>query len=193
MPLIKIGGLRWNPHLVGWGILGRPKKDEVPGKDLSGYSPKNGKGKLSDSDRAKRTISFWDCHAVYALFDRGQSIYIGEGKLGNRLLQHWRTDTLVGRWDSFSWVSPDKYSLQADGSSKLEKADDNAEHKASTKEWIELLELISIRLGSPKANSQQPKAAKIITWINQVPSIHAEGGLEGKIDSIRELIEEFNK
>ncbi|HMP73373.1 MAG TPA: hypothetical protein PKE55_08950 [Kiritimatiellia bacterium] len=190
MPLINIGGIRWNPHLVGWGVRGRPRKDVVPGKDLSGYSPKkDGKGKLSDEERTKRTISFWNCHAVYALFERGQSIYIGEGKLGDRLFQHWRTDTLVGRWDSFSWVSPDRYILEADGSAKIEKADDHTEHKASTKEWIELLELIAIRLGSPEANSQMPKAVKNITWINQAPSIHAEGDIDAKVDKILSFIE----
>ena len=191
MPLINIGGIHWNPHLVGWGVRGRPRKNAAPGKDLRGYSPKkDGKGKLSNEAREKRSISFWDCHAVYALFERGQAVYVGEGKLGDRLLKHWKTDTLVGRWDAFSWLSPDEYILDGDDNATLKKAEDGAEHKATTKEWIELLELVAIRLGSPDANSQLPKAGEQITWIEQVPSEHADGDIEAKIGEVLKLLKE---
>jgi len=55
--------------------------------------------------------------------------------------------------------------------------------------FVELLELIAIRLGSPEANKQLPRNDKDIRWLQQVPS---EGRdvppLEKKIDALTNLV-----
>lgn len=185
--IIRIGGIHWDPRLVFWGSLGRNKSDGTSTKGMYGYhTRKEGVGKHTDEDRELRTVDVWKCEAVYALFHEGRSIYIGEGILGDRLKMHWKDphDPLVGRWDSFTWISPWEY-IEGDGKVQVEvKAPEQVEHSVRTKKLIELLELVAIRLGSPDANNQKPTDTEGIKWLRQVPSPGAEGGLEKKMDKM---------
>jgi len=189
MALISLGGIHWNPNHVGWGKKGRPLAGESSAKEMLGYNPKkDGRGKLSEEERKRRTIDVWECHAVYALFERGHCVYVGEGKLGDRMEKHWKTDALAGRWDAFSWLSPWEYQLPEAGDATLQpKADDYAE-QISAKALVELLELVAIRLGSPEANAQIPKSESSILWLTQWRSAHSKTSVEEKLDQILEKL-----
>jgi hypothetical protein len=192
--MLRIGGIHWDPYLIGWGQIGRPKKGTVSKKELLGYwNKKHGKGKMSHADRTKRTVDFWKCKAVYALFDRGNSIYVGEGVLGDCLLRHWKNDTLVGRWNAFSWISPFDYGVDANGTASVQSVADTAQDTLTSKELVELLELVAIRLGSPEANSQLPSNDKNIKWMTQLRSTTSIAPLEDKIDEALELLAEIKK
>lgn len=191
MAIISLGGVHWDPLLVGWGKLGRPQSGENSAKEMLGYNPrKEGRGKLSDDERQRRVVDVWDCAAVYALFERGRCVYIGEGKLGDRLEKHWKTDNLSGRWDAFSWLSPWEYSLPNAGKAEIAAKDDNYAENIRSKELVELLELVAIRLGSPEANAQLPKSEQSILWLNQWRSNYSRSTIEEKVDEVLKLIKE---
>ncbi len=186
MALLKCGGIHWDPTLIGWGRIGRPPVGINSRKEVLAYwSKKDTRGRLSDEEREKRTVNVWPCKAVYGLFEKGTCIYIGEGVLGDCLLRHWRNDTLVGRWDSFSWVSPDEYVINPDMAS-IAPVDDatSGALELTAKDLIELLELVAIRLGSPQSNSQLPSNDKEIKWLDQVRSNTSLPPLEEKINRI---------
>lgn len=190
---IRLGGIHWTPGWIGWGQVGRPRADGSSGrKEILGYSAKKStSGRMSDEERQRRIVNVWHCRAVYALFNQGEVVYIGEGKLGDRLEKHWKQDILVGRWDSFSWLSPDVYSIPEMGDAAIAITEDALETTASAKELVELLELVAIRLGAPPANSQLPSNDKEIIWLTQVRSETSILPIEDKLDLLLQKIEEI--
>jgi hypothetical protein len=189
MAIISLGGIHWDPSFVGWGKLGRPAAGAASAKELLGYSAKKeGRGKLSVAERKRRTVNVWKCHAVYALFERGRSIYVGEGKLGDRLEKHWKSDALAGRWDAFSWLSPWDYSLAQGANAAVAAKADNYSEQVNAKQLVELLELVAIRLGSPEANAQIPKSEATILWLTQWRSDNSKSSVEEKLDEMLSLL-----
>jgi hypothetical protein len=189
MAILSLGGIHWDPHFAGWGKVGRPAEGAGSSKEMLGYSAKKGaKGKLSEEERSRRTVDVWSCHAVYALFERGRCIYIGEGKLGDRIEKHWKTDTLIGRWDSFTWLSPWDYQLPEQGNATVTAKADNYQEAIGAKQLVELLELVAIRLGSPEANAQMPKNESAILWLTQIRSKNALSTVEEKLDEALTLL-----
>jgi hypothetical protein len=147
---------------------------------LGYYAKNNQAGALGHAKRQERTVDFWNCTAVYALFDREAVIYVGEGALGPRLLAHWRHDHLAGRWDSFSWLSPHGYEHTAGKPAKVTPSKPGKNITAA--KLVQLLELIAIRLGSPTTNRQLPRLARDVKWMQQVRAEHAQLSLEDKVD-----------
>ncbi len=189
MAIISLGGVHWDPLYMGWDKLGRPSAGGSSAKEMLGYSAKKeGRGKLSAEERTRRTVDVWECHAVYALFERGRSIYVGEGKLGDRLEKHWKTDTLAGRWDSFSWLSPWLYEIPEQGNATVAAKQDDYAEQVNAKRLAELLELVAIRLGSPEANAQVPKSEANILWLTQWRSENSNYSMEEKLDQILSLL-----
>lgn len=77
--------------LVGWG---RPLP--IPTMELLGC--------LTGRTRAH---DFWCSSGIYALHRGTMAIHVGRAEfLGWNLLRHWRADSMAGRWDAFSWLSP---------------------------------------------------------------------------------------
>lgn len=109
MSLVKIGGYRWSSSDVGWGSRGKQKDQELLG--YQSKKPGGGRGSMKDSERELATLDFWKVDAVYALFSGSALVYVGEGKLGDRLRKHHRGVDLRGQWDRFSWLSPWDYDL----------------------------------------------------------------------------------
>lgn len=189
MALLSIGGIHWNPNHIGWGKLGRPQAREGATREMLGYSPKmDGRGKPPAEERQRRTVNVWKCHAVYALFERGECVYVGEGNLGDRMKRHWESDAFVGRWDSFTWLSPWEYELPAGQPAVLNERPDEYQEQVTAKSLVELLELVAIRLGSPNANSQIPSRDKEILWLTQARSQHSSSSLDEKLDEVLQLL-----
>lgn len=168
---VQLGGSYWSPELVGWGSPGR-----TPNRELLGYSPKKAsRGKLSNAQRALLTVELWNIEAVYALYSGRRLLYIGEGVLGDRLLRHYRVDALAGLWNTFSFLSPWAYCVPTSAGQKATLTPWAPSQALSIpgKALVELLELVSIRLGNPPENSQLPSADKQVTWLQQVRSAYA--------------------
>jgi len=129
-------------------------------------------------------MDVWNVEAVYSLFGDGRLVYVGEGILGDCLYRHHRTDEFVGRWDSFSWVSP--WSIDASGPTSAVVAwNATAPVTIDGKALIEAIETVVIRLTEPDGNRQNPSADKHITWLEQaVPDGHMT--LEEKVDLLLE-------
>lgn len=168
-----MGGYRWSAYSVGWGQKGRN-----PTKEMLGYhAKKKGKGAISAEYRNKLTVNVWQVDAVYALHRDNQLVYVGEGNLGNRLLAHWRTDMLAGKWDTFSWVSPWWVeNPEDDGSSEAKLLFSSEEDPVpfNAKTLGEVLEMVLIRLAEPPANSQVPRMSNQMAWLTQVESRYAD-------------------
>ena len=184
MTLVRSGGYRWAAALAGWG-----KQGVSNSKSLTGYLPKgDGAGRLADAAREKQTVNVWSAEAVYALYSGDRLVYVGEGLLGDRLWKHYRDvrkDLLVGRWDTFTWISPWEYGLPDKGGNATFKSVAPGA-PASAKKLIEVLELVLVRLASPPGNSQLPSADKEISWLLQTRAPHAEGTIA---DNLRVLMD----
>lgn len=185
MSLIKIAGYQWSLDLIDWGSPGRGKKGT-----LSGYFPKRGtgkKGRPSQAELKNKTVDFWGIEAVYALFTEGSLLYVGEGILGDCLYRHHRTDEFVGRWDSFSWVSPWDLDTRL-SPPKLVKWEAKSSISITGKELVELLETVLIRLTEPTGNRQNPSSDTKIKWLDQATP---EGlmTLEDKVDLLLDKLD----
>ena len=188
MSFVKTGGFRWSVDLVGWGSPGAARNRELHGYWNKGF----GKGKPSKKTVKNATANVWSIQAVYALYSGTELVYIGEGQLGSRLLQHYRSDDLAGRWDCFTWLSPWEY--QRDGkSATMQKWDPKVPVSMKGKQLVELLELVSIRLALPSDNRQQPEAKKSIKWLKQIRSKYAAGTLEDKVNELSDKLDRLLK
>ena len=189
MSLFKIGGYRWSSELVQWGSPGKGQHK------FCGYDRRRGDGQagaMSKTQIASRTVDVRDVEAVYALFQGQTLLYIGEGNLGARLVAHYRDDEYVGRWDSFTWVSPWQV--------KRRKRDPHAQYlsrpaktpvKISAKQLIEHVETLTIRLAEPLGNRQNPSGKQHITWLTQiVPSDFLTQ--EEKLNRVLKLVEDIS-
>ena len=180
-------GWKWSPNLVGWG---RPGPNAT--KEILGYWPRKldgSKGKLSDEQRARQVLNLWDLPALYALYKGQQLIYVGQGNpLGERLLSHYRVDHLVGRWDSFSWVSPSDVVIvggQNYSPKRLALAAPPANVSGTTlDEFLTEFEAFAIFFGDPVDNRQQPNFGEHTWWLEQRRSPHAEKTPEEMIAEI---------
>lgn len=185
--MIYTGGHRWKAADVGWGKPGVRSSSEV----LGYFAGQAQRGRLSDADRKKRVVNVWDIHAVYSIFAGDKLLYVGEGKLGDCLHRHYRTDHLIGRWDSFTWLSPYKYSADANGIGQIAGPQAADLTVADAKKCVELLELASIILCDPPTNSQLPAAEKQIKWMDQERSEHAEPTVLSEVAALKKTIEEL--
>lgn len=157
---------------------------------MLGYYPKKGSpGAIGKKLRSRLTLNVWDIDAVYALHREDDLVYVGEGKLGSRLLSHWRHDLLAGRWDVFSWVSPwsvENPDRNGDEKAKLkEPSQESVEFNA--KKLGEVLELVLVRLANPRSNAQLPKMDQQIKWLTQRPSEHVDMTPESVATHIPEI------
>jgi hypothetical protein len=180
-------GWKWSPKLVGWGRPG-----PTPTKEILGYWPAkldDSKGKLTGDQRIRQTLNIWSMPALYALYQGRQLIYVGQGNpLGDRLLSHYRVDHLVGRWDSFSWVSPQDITTaggQGGSPKKLElKAPAATLGRITINEFLSEFEAFAIFFGDPVDNRQKPNFGNHTWWLEQVRSRHAEKTSEEMIAEI---------
>ncbi len=169
MALFKIGGYRWSAELVAWGSVGAGNSMK-----MSCYSSKRGdgnRGSLSANQISTRTVNVSSIEAVYALFHGTTLIYIGEGNLGSCMVRHCRDDEFVGRWDSFTWLSPCSLSIDPNDphNHSIAAAPSPISPTLTAKQLIEHIETIAIRLSDPIGNRQNPDQADQITWLTQLP------------------------
>lgn len=87
--LLKCFGEFWNPAIIDWS------KEELLGH-------------IKD-DKHTYEIDFWGARGVYVLYENFRPIYVGKSEvsIGDRIAKHLG-NRLAGRWDMFSWYSPDK-------------------------------------------------------------------------------------
>lgn len=131
--------------------------------------------------------------SIYALFHGEQVIYIGEGELGTRLRQH-TDDHLADRWDSFSWLSPDRYVLEkGTEKARLEQAPDNLLWSIERKALVELFEAIAVQFGMRTANSQLPDLEGRIQWMSQQRSVNAPKTLSERVADLAAQVKELSK
>jgi hypothetical protein len=160
---------------------------------MVGYDPSKGQAGRPTADEIKRkTIDFMTIEAVYALFDRNTPIYIGEGILGKRIAAHFYDEEKVGRWDSFSWLSPWSISDDQKTTPTLLPWTTSDHLVVEGKRLVELLEITTIFLAAPATNRQLPEDSKKIKWITQVRHEKAEGTLQNKIDYIVQTLGSAN-
>lgn len=89
--LIRSYGEHWNPDFVDWGRPGRGTKGSLNG--------------FIGGVRNPVYVNVWNQRGIYLLHHEWEVVYVGrasERALGNRLRGHL-TDSLAGRWDTFSW------------------------------------------------------------------------------------------
>ncbi len=89
--LIRAYGECWSPDLVNWGTRGPGGKAELLG-EFGGR-------------RRPVMVDVWEQRGVYVLLHGWSVVYVGKADnvaLGARLRGHL-SDTLAGRWDTFSW------------------------------------------------------------------------------------------
>lgn len=147
MSLITLGGNKWSPELVGWGAPGRR-----PQREMLGCPAKQGiRGRPRKTNAQLQSVNVWPVHAVYALYADHSVVYVGEGNLGDRLLKHLRSDSLAGRWNSFSWLSPWEYTVSQGGTPAAVNAPAAFTPISDPKILVELLQLVVIRLADPGA------------------------------------------
>ena len=183
MATVLCAGSNWSPELVGWGSPGRNLNTDLPG-----YYPKHltndpSRGRLGDEQRKRQTLDFWNVPGIYVLYRGDTVVYVGKsdgGGIGARLKQHYQTDHLVGRWDTFSWVSPtaiEEVFPSGDTSKPAESirlgaAPDPIPTQALSG-WLTEFEALGILLARPYDNRQVPNPSDDIWWVQ----IHRRGTL----------------
>ena len=75
----------------------------------------------------------------------------GGPQLASRLKQHWLSDKLQNRWNTFTWIARNPNSAEP-----------------PLPLTVDFIELIAIRLANPVDNGQIPKLDEEITWLEQV-------------------------
>lgn len=184
MGFIKIGGYQWSPQLIQWGVPGYNERTAIKG--YYGKRTDGGRGRISSSEIKARMIDLSPVEAVYAIYSRSDLIYVGEGKLGDCLRRHFKTDEFKGRWDSFCWASP--WDLDIDGTPpKLKPWNPIIAPRQTGKAIVEQLEAILVKFAAPRGNSQRKLKNKDIRWLIQaVPKDYLD--LEEKVDRILALV-----
>lgn len=184
MAMIKCAGANWSPELVGWGSAGRTMNTELPGYYAGKLTNAPTKGRLSDTQRKNQTLNFWNVPGIYVLYRGDAVVYVGKSEdlgIGQRLKEHHQSDHLVGRWDTFSWVSPtaivevfpDGNTTGVADSIKLESSSPNPTVQ-NLSSWLAEIEALGILLARPLDNRQAPKLSDDIWWFTQVRSEHAQ-------------------
>ncbi len=188
LPLIRLAGRHWRPELVSWaeskrgayemfGIPeGRPKSERLP--PIEGVDPS--------------IVNVWGIHAVYALYSRHELLYVGEGELGDRMLNHWFVDHLAGRWDSFTWLSPDEYVPPSGPGDRaaVRHRSETAELPGGSKGLVSLLEFVAIHLADPPENRKLHWREDQVRWLVQRASGNARPGVEKRLENLEKRIEE---
>jgi hypothetical protein len=113
-------------------------------------------GRRSTSDVVAQTIDVTAFPAIYALYDSYQLLYIGQtGELGSRLKAHRdQTRDLIGRWTTFSWLSPVQLEYDPTGDSQIKVKRGPVTTTHTEVDWREALETFAIALAIPRINSQ---------------------------------------
>lgn len=190
MGLFHVGGYFWSPQLVGWGTPGRGATYELKGyysRRLDGR-----RGALSAAQRSRQTLDAWSFPGVYALYKAEVLVYVGQALcLGDRLLQHWRQDHLVGRWDAFSWFSPAK-PVEARGGLTVPEPMPTKTGDSDLEPFLNEMEALAILLGNPLENRQVAQPGEHFWWLTQLRSEHAEetelSALSRQVAELRELL-----
>ena len=198
MAMILCAGANWSPELVGWGSAGPRANTELLGYYAGKLSNHTPKGRLTDGQREKQSLSFWDVPGIYVLYRGDAVVYVGkseDGGIGARLKQHHQTDHLVGRWDTFSWVSPTPVVEVFPGNDKTKPAEKivfgttpTAPGATSVSEWLAEVEALGILLARPLDNRQVPDLSSDLWWFTQVRSKHARLTQEEMLLAIYEKV-----
>jgi len=198
MAMILCAGANWSPELVGWGSAGPKANTELPGYYAGKLTNVAAKGRLSDDQRKKQTLNFWDVPGIYVLYRGDAVVYVGkseDGGIGARLKQHHQADHLVGRWDTFSWVSPTPVVEVFPGNDATKPAEKIELGLLTTvptitdlSGWLAEVEALGILLARPLDNRQVPDLSKDIWWFTQVRSEHARLTQEEMIAAIHEKL-----
>ena len=132
---------------------------------MPGYKM-DARGRPTPVEVATRTVNLAKVPALYALLFRAEPIYVGEADaLGTRLRQHL-SDELAGLWDEFTWVSPSDYCLVGNpGAWQVSPWDPTLNVNATSKQIVELLELVAINFSKQGLNSQKPSLN--VKWLTQ--------------------------
>jgi len=180
IPLIRLGGKHWRPELVAWGD-GKRGAYEMLG------IPETRASSQRQTPRSHRDIvNVWNVHAVYALYDRHELVYVGEGLLGERLWEHRLNDSLRHRWDSFTWLSPATYVDPVEGreDARTDPGSDASRVVGSTKQLVRLLEFVGIQLADPSENRKVPWREGEVRWLLQRPAEEAKPGTERRLSDL---------
>ena len=162
---------------------------------LSHHVPR---GRLTDEQREKQTLSFWDVPGIYVLYRGDAVVYVGkseDGGIGARLKQHHQVDHLVGRWDTFSWISPTPIVEVFPGGDQTKPAEKielgtppTAPGATSVSAWLAEVEALGILFARPLDNRQVPDLSRDLWWFTQVRSKHARLTQEEMLSAIYEKI-----
>lgn len=169
----------WSAELVGWGYQGPNPTCEMLGYYAAKLAAHQGKGALSEAQRKRQTLNFWGAPGVYVLYKGDATVYVGQAtRIGDRLLDHYRKDHLVGRWDAFSWVSPADFIEKIDSSKPQDiepvPPPGGSPTSASFEKWLDEIEALTILLAKPLDNRQEPKFGDHTWFFTQIRSDHAD-------------------
>jgi hypothetical protein len=182
--LFGCGGLMWRAELACWspqpGLLAMPlHRPDGLGRP----------GRRSTSDVVAQTIDVTAFPAIYALYDSYQLLYIGQtGELGSRLKAHReQTRDLIGRWTTFSWLSPVQLEYDPTGDSQIKVKRGPVTTTHTEVEWREALETFAIALAIPRINSQLALSNLGATFTELRQKLHPEAPSKTE-DLLAELI-----
>jgi hypothetical protein len=179
MGMLNSAGIMWSPELVGWGYQASTPTRELLGYYAARLDAHAGRGALPDAQRRRQTLNFWSVPAVYALYKGDTTVYVGQAtRLGDRLLSHFRTDHLVGRWDAFSWVSPAAFVERIDAAAPRDivpaPTRRSPPSSASLDAWLTEVEALVILMAKPIDNRQIPRPGNHTRFFTQLRSKHAD-------------------
>jgi len=115
---------------------------------------------LGWSKNQRRKANFWQMSGVYALYMNNDLIYVGQASvenLGDRLKHHNTKDELRHRWNSFSWYGTRSVGKTRDTMGLYRLLSPKKHGTASTKNLIDVLETLAIRIIDPPMNRQREK------------------------------------
>jgi hypothetical protein len=179
MGMLNSAGLMWSPELVGWGYQASTPTRELLGYYAARLDGHAGRGALPEVQRKRQTLNFWGFPGVYALYKGDTTVYVGQAsRLGDRLLSHYRTDHLVGRWDAFSWVSPTEFveriNTMAPRDIEPVPLARRSPTSTSLNAWLTEIEALVILMAKPIDNRQIPKPGDHPRFFTQIRSEHAD-------------------
>ena len=171
----------WRAELAAWQP--RPSLHAVPV-----IRPDHGHGRRAATDLAAQTVDVAEFPSVYALYDSYQLLYIGQtGELGTRLKQHRdETRDLVGRWTTFSWLSPVALTYEPESDEQIRAERHDVQITLKEPEWREMLETFAIALAIPRINKQLTlsQLGRDFVELRQRPHSDAPSGTDALLEEL---------
>lgn len=123
-------------------------------------------GGVNSKNVTAPSVNFAIQTGIYVLYADYRPIYVGQanGSLFARLQMHYRTDDLVGRWDTFTWLGM----RRALGGADPGLSTNASRFSISRKQLLDHLEAAMIHAFEPPMNGQEGRFGKQVIRYRQV-------------------------